>query len=59
MTLQPILQSVFVVVKQLEFIEKIDYETLKTLILNIALNTHLNNNKNLSNDIDLPSIVNP
>jgi hypothetical protein len=35
-----------------------DYETLETLILNVASNTHiLNNNKNLSNDMDLPSRV--
>jgi hypothetical protein len=31
--------------QNIEFIEKNDYETIETLILNIALNTHLNNKK--------------
>jgi hypothetical protein len=45
--------------QNIEFMQKNDYETLETLILNIASNTHLNNNKNLSNDMDLLSRVNP
>jgi hypothetical protein len=45
--------------KNIEFVEKNDYKTVETLILNIASNTHLNNNKNLSNGMDLPSRVNP
>jgi hypothetical protein len=44
--------------KNIEFMQTNDYETLETLILNVASNTHiLNNNKNLSNDMDLPSRV--
>jgi hypothetical protein len=35
---------------------KNDFEILESLILNIASNTHL---KNLSNDMYLPSKVNP
>jgi hypothetical protein len=31
----------------IKFTQKNDYETLKTLILNIGLNTHLNNKKKL------------
>jgi hypothetical protein len=31
--------------QNIEFMEKNYYETLKTLILNIASNTHLNNKK--------------
>jgi hypothetical protein len=31
--------------QDIEFMEKNNYETLETLILNIASNTHLNNNK--------------
>jgi hypothetical protein len=31
--------------QNIEFIENNGYKTLETLILNIALNTHLNNNK--------------
>jgi hypothetical protein len=42
--------------QNIEFMQK-KYETLKTLTLNIALKTHLNNNKKISNDMDLPSIV--
>jgi hypothetical protein len=38
--------------------QKTDYKTLETLILNITLNTHLNK-KNLNSDMDLPSRVNP
>jgi hypothetical protein len=45
--------------QNIEFMQKTDYETLEILILNIASNTHLNNNKNLSNGKDLPSRVNP
>jgi hypothetical protein len=44
--------------QNIEFMEN-DYETLETLILNIAPNTHLNNNKNLNNVMDLRSTVNP
>jgi hypothetical protein len=44
--------------QNIEFMGENDYETLEILILNIALSTHLNK-KNLSNDIDLPSRVNP
>jgi hypothetical protein len=32
--------------QNIESMEKIDYETLETLILNLASNIHLNNNKN-------------
>jgi hypothetical protein len=39
--------------------QKNDYETLETLTLNIALNKNLNNKKNLSSDIDLPSRLKP
>jgi hypothetical protein len=35
------------------------YETLETLTLNIASNTHIKNKKNLSNGINLPSRVKP
>jgi hypothetical protein len=45
--------------QNIEFWKKNDYKTLETLILNIASDTHLNNKKNLSNDMDLPSRVNP
>jgi hypothetical protein len=31
--------------QSIEFMQKNDYETLETLILNIASNIHLNNNK--------------
>jgi hypothetical protein len=43
--------------QNIEFMQKNDYETLETLILNIASNPHLNNNKNLINGMDLPSRV--
>jgi hypothetical protein len=33
--------------QNIEFMQKNDYETLETLILNIASNTHLNNQKKL------------
>jgi hypothetical protein len=33
--------------QNIEFMQKNDYETLETLILNIASNTLLNNNKKL------------
>jgi hypothetical protein len=33
--------------QNIEYMQKNDYETLETLILNIASNTHLNNNKKL------------
>jgi hypothetical protein len=44
--------------QSIEFMQKNDYETLESLILNIASNTHLNK-KNLSNGMDLSSRVNP
>jgi hypothetical protein len=44
--------------QNIEVMEKNSYESLETLILNIALNTHINK-KNLSNDMNLPSRVNP
>jgi hypothetical protein len=31
--------------QNIEFMQKNDYEILETLILNIASNTHINNNK--------------
>jgi hypothetical protein len=34
--------------QNIEFMEKNDYETLEILIINIASNTHLNNNKTLA-----------
>jgi hypothetical protein len=34
--------------QNIEFMEKNDYETLETLILNIASNTHLNNKQTLA-----------
>jgi hypothetical protein len=43
--------------QNIEFMLKNYYETLEILILNITSNTHLNNKKNLSNDMDLPSRV--
>jgi hypothetical protein len=45
--------------QNIEFMKKKDYETLKTLIINIASNIHLNNKKNLNNDMDLLSRVKP
>jgi hypothetical protein len=45
--------------QNIEFMQKKMIETLETLILNITLNTHLNNNKNLSNDMHLPSRFKP
>jgi hypothetical protein len=44
--------------QSIEFMQKSGYETLETLILNIASNTHLNK-KTLSIDMDWPSRVNP
>jgi hypothetical protein len=43
--------------QNIEFMKK-KYETLETLTLNIASNTHLNK-KNMSNDMNLPSTVKP
>jgi hypothetical protein len=45
--------------QNIKIMGKMIMKTLETLILNIASNTHLNNKKNLSNVMDLPSRVNP